>query len=42
MISPDRWLQEFREAGFKPEVHELILKTNAIAALGLTNGSSQP
>jgi predicted TIM-barrel fold metal-dependent hydrolase len=27
--------QGFREAGFKPEVHDLILKQNAIRALGL-------
>ncbi len=35
LLTPERWLQEFREAGFKPEVHELILKTNAIRALQL-------
>ena len=33
--SPDRWIKDFKDAGFKPEVHELILKENAIAALGL-------
>jgi len=35
LITPDRWLQDFRDAGFKPEVHELILKTNAMRALQL-------
>jgi uncharacterized protein len=35
LISPDRWIQDFKEAGFKPEVHGLILKQNAIAALNL-------
>ena len=36
LISPDRWIKDFQEAGFKPEVHELILKNNAIKALKLT------
>ena len=35
LISPDRWISDFKDAGFKPEVHELILKQNAIAALRL-------
>ena len=35
LISPDRWIKDFREAGFKPEVHDLILKQNAIKALRL-------
>ncbi|HTT05671.1 MAG TPA: amidohydrolase family protein [Steroidobacteraceae bacterium] len=35
LLTPERWLQEFKDAGFKPEVHELILKTNAIRALQL-------
>ena len=35
LITPDRWIKDFREAGFKPEVHDLILKQNAIRALGL-------
>jgi predicted TIM-barrel fold metal-dependent hydrolase len=35
LIPPDRWIKDFREAGFKPEVHQLILKDNAIAALRL-------
>jgi hypothetical protein len=35
LISPDRWIEDFNSAGFKPEVHELILKENAVAALRL-------
>jgi predicted TIM-barrel fold metal-dependent hydrolase len=35
LIRPDRWIKDFKEAGFKPEVHELILKQNAIQALRL-------
>jgi predicted TIM-barrel fold metal-dependent hydrolase len=26
LIAPDRWIKDFREAGFTPEVHDLILK----------------
>jgi hypothetical protein len=39
LITPDRWLNDFRNADFKPEVHELILKQNAIKALGLDRGT---
>ena len=35
LIPPDRWIKDFKEAAFKPEVHDLILKYNAIEALGL-------
>jgi predicted TIM-barrel fold metal-dependent hydrolase len=35
LITPDRWLKDFKDAGFKPEVHNLILKDNAIRALKL-------
>ena len=35
LIQPDRWITQFRESGFKPEVHDLILKQNAIRALRL-------
>jgi predicted TIM-barrel fold metal-dependent hydrolase len=38
LITPDRWMKDFQEAGFKPEVHDLILKQNAIRALGLDRG----
>jgi predicted TIM-barrel fold metal-dependent hydrolase len=39
MITPDRWIKDFQEAGFRPEVHDLILKQNAIQALGLNTGA---
>jgi len=35
MITPDRWLADFEEAGFKDEVKPLILKENAARMLGL-------
>ncbi|HLT89914.1 MAG TPA: amidohydrolase family protein [Woeseiaceae bacterium] len=35
LITPDRWLEDFKSADFRPEVHDLILKQNAIKALGL-------
>jgi predicted TIM-barrel fold metal-dependent hydrolase len=37
LIAPDRWIKDFREAAFKPEVHELILKENARELLGLAS-----
>ena len=30
VITPDRWLADFEQAGFRPEVRPLILKDNAI------------
>jgi predicted TIM-barrel fold metal-dependent hydrolase len=35
LITPDRWLKDFEEAGFKDEVKPLILKQNAMRLLGL-------
>jgi hypothetical protein len=35
LITPDRWLKDFAEAGFKDEVRPLILKENAKRLLGL-------
>jgi predicted TIM-barrel fold metal-dependent hydrolase len=35
LITPDRWMKDFADAGFKPEVQPLILKENAIRALKL-------
>jgi uncharacterized protein len=35
LITPDRWLKDFEDAGFKPEVKPLILKQNAVRLLGL-------
>ena len=34
LIAPDRWIKDFREV-FKPEVHQAILKDNAVRVLGL-------
>jgi predicted TIM-barrel fold metal-dependent hydrolase len=36
LITPERWMKDFAEAGFKPEVQALILKENAKRLLGLT------
>jgi predicted TIM-barrel fold metal-dependent hydrolase len=35
LITPDRWISDFGDAGFREEVKPLILKENAITALGL-------
>jgi predicted TIM-barrel fold metal-dependent hydrolase len=35
LITPERWMKDYDAAGFRPEVRELILKQNAIKALGL-------
>jgi len=35
LITPDRWLKDFEEAGFRDEVKPLIMKENAIRMLGL-------
>jgi predicted TIM-barrel fold metal-dependent hydrolase len=35
LITPDRWLKDFAEAGFKDEVRPLILKENAKRLLRL-------
>ena len=35
LITPDRWMKDFEQAGFKPEVRPLILKDNAVKLLGL-------
>ena len=34
LITPERWMSDFEAAGFRPEVHPLILKDNASALLG--------
>ena len=36
LIMPDRWMKEFADAGFKPDVQPLILKENAKRLLGLS------
>jgi uncharacterized protein len=35
LITPERWLKDFEEAGFRDEVKPLILKRNAMRLLGL-------
>jgi predicted TIM-barrel fold metal-dependent hydrolase len=35
LIAPDRWMKDFDDAGFRPEVRPLIFKENAIRALRL-------
>ncbi len=35
LITPDRWLKDFAEAPFRPEVRPLILKQNAMRLLKL-------
>jgi hypothetical protein len=35
LITPERWMNDFEEAGFKEEVKPLILKENAIRMLKL-------
>ncbi len=35
LITPDRWIKDFEEVGFKDEVRPLILKRNAMRLLGL-------
>ena len=34
LITPDRWISDFNEAEFETDVRDLILKQNAIKALG--------
>lgn len=36
LITPDRWMADFEQAGFRPELKPLIFKDNAIRALGLS------
>ena len=36
LITPERWMKDFEEAGFKDEVKPLILKQNAIRMMGLS------
>ena len=36
LITPERWMKDFSDAGFKPEVQPGILKGNAMRLLGLS------
>ena len=40
LITPDRWMDDFKQAGFRPEVHQLIFKDNAVRLLGLGGPAS--
>ena len=42
LISPDRWLADFDKLEIKDEVRPLILKDNAVVALGLTAPALEP
>jgi len=35
LLTPERWMKDYDAAGFRPEVRNLIMKENAIRALGL-------
>jgi uncharacterized protein len=35
LITPERWMKDFEETGFKPEVMPGVLKGNAVRLLGL-------
>ena len=41
LISPDRWMKDFDDAGFKAEVKRLILKDNAVRLLKLNEVKPQ-
>jgi predicted TIM-barrel fold metal-dependent hydrolase len=41
LIAPDRWITDFKAAAFRPEVHQLILKENAVRALKLGGGNKE-
>lgn len=36
LITPERWMHDFEQAGFKEEVRPLVLKRNAMRLLGLS------
>lgn len=41
LITPERWMKDFEEAGFKDAVKPLILKDNAVKLFGLTDSSKE-
>ena len=41
LITPDRWMQDFEQAGFRDEVKPLILKQNALRLLRLGGAEVQ-
>ena len=40
LITPDRWIKDFEEVGFKDEVRPLILKLNAMRLLKLAEAKA--
>jgi predicted TIM-barrel fold metal-dependent hydrolase len=42
LIAPDRWMKDFEEAGFRPDVKPLILKDNAVRLLKLAASAQKP
>ena len=41
LITPERWMKDFEDAGFKDAVKPLILKENAVKLFGLTDRSQE-
>jgi predicted TIM-barrel fold metal-dependent hydrolase len=41
LITPERWMKDFEEAGFKAEVQPLILKENAKRLLKLAPAAAE-
>jgi len=39
LLTPERWMADFKQAGFRPEVEPLIFKENACRLLGLERDS---
>ena len=39
LITPERWMKDFDEAGFKDKVKPLILKVNAMRLPGYKNAA---
>ena len=42
LITPDRWMNDFEQGGFRDEVKPLILKSNALRLLGLDGAAEAP
>ena len=42
LITPDRWMNDFEQGGFRDEVKPLILKSNALRLLGLDGAAKAP
>ncbi|KAF0186515.1 MAG: amidohydrolase 2 [Alphaproteobacteria bacterium] len=40
LITPDRWMKDFREAGFRENIHQDIFKGNAARVLGIDSAEA--